>query len=94
MYKCIECGEIFDEPEKVRFELFRIDGVPQYGYDHACPCCGRVDEMEMVDKCDECGEYFRKDELITTDEGTFCLDCSEIEYNPFRRMNTAMEELL
>lgn len=75
MYKCLHCGEIFDEPDKKRFELCRIDGVPQYANDDVCPCCGAsCDEFEDVYQCDECGEYVRYDELSDA-EDVICKEC-------------------
>lgn len=67
MYKCLHCGELFDEPENKRYELCRIDGQSQWAYDHVCPICGCC-EFEPVERCVACGEYFSGDQFEDTDE--------------------------
>ena len=68
MYKCLECGEAFSDPKTV------CDYVP-YGSTTVplpstyCPNCGG--DFEEAYPCQDCGEYFLKDEL----NGFFCLDC-------------------
>lgn len=83
MYKCFHCEEVFDEPETSRYELCRIDGVPYYGNDHVCPCCGSTD-IDEVHQCDVCGGYFPEHEIDTDDEGhDVCPDCFDIAENPY-----------
>jgi hypothetical protein len=69
MYKCQECGHVFEKPatwEEPRGECFGIlcseelEGCPK------CKC--GFDEAE---KCQACGEYFLEDELI----GDVCKEC-------------------
>lgn len=86
MYYCEHCENVFDEPERkeITFEDF-------YGVDHlfssshrmtlsVCPGCGSED-IEEMQKCEICEEYFREDELFDTDEyinggcGYCCQQC-------------------
>lgn len=64
MYICENCGEFFEEPNKVRSETCRVDGIPFYETDRLCPYCG-------------------DDHIVTTKQ-----------YNPFRGINSAMEEVI
>jgi hypothetical protein len=70
MYKCLECGAVFEEPK------FYKESRP-YGSGFAfeelsgCPSCG--EGFENAYKCDSCGEYFTRDEMI---DGV-CKDCIE-----------------
>lgn len=92
MYKCNFCGEIFDEPDKKKYELCRIDGQPFFGYDHACPICGAVDNMSEVIECEVCGEYCPEHEIDTDSEGReVCLNCLDREYNPYRGVTSMFD---
>lgn len=73
MYKCDHCGCIFEEPDKKRYVLCRIDGQPQYAHDHVYPDCGET-EFYPVEECEECGEYFREDEFAECEE-YICKTC-------------------
>ena len=69
MFKCGECGAVFLEPkiwEESRGEYW---GTPCYETVCGCPECG--DHFEEAFECEECGEWFFKDEL---DDG-ICEEC-------------------
>ena len=46
MWRCEDCGSLFDEPESVRYNIDEYNGVSdlfgdsRYGYYDACPYCG------------------------------------------------------
>lgn len=63
MYKCLECGHIFDEGEEWRW-------VEPHGEHMAgCPVCGCA--YDDAYRCDECGAYHLSDELYSS----LCADC-------------------
>lgn len=70
MYKCLECGSVFEEPKFYKesrpygsgFVFEELSG---------CPSCG--EGFDEAFECDCCGEYFTKDEMI---DGV-CKDCIE-----------------
>ena len=69
MFKCVECGRVFDEPK-----IWRED----YGeYMCGCPFCGG--NFEDAVRCDDCGEWFISYEL---DNGICdcCADEKVFEY--------------
>lgn len=61
MYRCENCGHVFSD--------FRTYETP-YGTHNACPWCG-VDDMVIVDSCDDCGHYYEDGNLY----GGVCLSC-------------------
>ena len=75
MYKCIECGAIFEEPktwEEYRGEYW---GCPCSETMSGCPEC-RGDYEEAVE-CTRCGEWCFEDEL---DDG-LCEVCQDELFN-------------
>lgn len=68
MYKCLECGAIFDDNEMGNWT--EPHGEEMTG----CPCCGGAYEEAVM--CDECGEWFFRDEL-TCGKYKVCRDCLE-----------------
>ena len=70
MYKCLECGNIFDpcEAKTVTEYYDEVDG-GAYEYFAVCPICGG--DFEETVACAECGGEFLEDELI----GDYCQDC-------------------
>jgi len=70
MYKCKDCGEIFEEPHNYREVHNEIEG-GYYEEFSECPYCGG--SYEETKRCDDCGGDFLDDELI---EGR-CLDCTK-----------------
>lgn len=64
MYKCLECGHVFDEGEERRWT--EPHGEPMAG----CPVCGCA--YDEAYQCDECGAYCLSDELYSG----LCVDCA------------------
>lgn len=73
MYCCNYCDEKFDEPA-----ITRICFEEEYGVGHlfesrnytnvqCCPACSSTD-IEKMETCDMCGEYFKSDDLTDTTE--------------------------
>lgn len=89
MYKCASCGMVFEETVKLKFPLCRIDGQQYYDPDYVCPFCGS-DDIDYVEECEKCGEYFYEDELAD-DERVICKECAGLEHSPYHGCNTAME---
>lgn len=80
MYKCLDCGQVFDEPKQYS-EDRTPDGVFEGGsfIEHytGCPVCSGA--YEEAKQCEICGEYFMSDELTDTTEyiNGGCGDCCE-----------------
>ena len=61
MYKCLDCGEVFEEPASVRETHGFADGLAETFY--MCPYCkGNYDEAKQ---CQECEEWHTEDELYS-----------------------------
>ena len=76
MYKCYDCGYIFDEPENFS-EDKTPGGVFEGGsfIEHCigCPrCSGAYGEIK---ECDNCNEFVYLPDLILTDDGEICDNC-------------------
>ena len=71
MYKCSNCGEIFEEPNTIKEDW----GETFY----VCPYCNG--DYEEVHQCKECGEWHTEDELY----GGWCEKClrETINYDTF-----------
>lgn len=71
MYKCLDCGHIFEEGEQAVSREYH-DEIPGGFHEdfEACPICGGG--FEETCHCQKCGGEFLYDELI---EGYFCEDC-------------------
>ena len=80
MYKCCECGEIFENPARSPME-------EDTGYvEQSCPCCGS-DDYEEVYACPVCGEY------TSEYRGTLCKQChEELIAEPLRKTIRALVE--
>ena len=59
MYKCLDCGEIFDEPASVRETHGFTDGLAETFY--MCPYCNG--DYEEAKQCQECEEWHTENEL-------------------------------
>lgn len=59
MWKCEDCGSLFDEPESVRYNIDEYNGVSdlfgnwQYGYYDACPFCGSEEIASYYEEDDD-----------------------------------------
>lgn len=59
MYKCLDCGEIFEEPASVRETHGFTDGFAETFY--MCPHCNG--DYEEAKQCKECGDWHTEGEL-------------------------------
>ena len=71
MYRCIECGQVFDEPDTWKEDRGEFWGVSCSETMSGCPEC--QGDYEEVFECEECGEWFFEDEL----EDGLCEKCAE-----------------
>ena len=79
MYKCCECGHLFEEGEQaVTYETHGFYQ-PPYEEIHSCPVCGG--DFEEVHQCNECGDWHYEDELYSG----WCEKClrETINYDTF-----------
>lgn len=65
MFKCYDCGEIFEESElaELKYHLADYGNTPVYDTIYVCPHCGR-DNYYEVRQCEECGEWCATDSDI------------------------------
>ena len=63
MYKCRDCGEIFEIPHIVKDYEFGAD-------EPGCPYCGG--DFDHVQECEECGEVFEDSEMFNG----YCRECA------------------
>ena len=80
MYKCLDCGHIFEEPKQYsedRTPGGAFEGGSFIEYYTGCPVCSGA--YEEAKQCEICGEYFTDDELTDTTEyiNGGCGDCCE-----------------
>lgn len=69
MFKCLECGNIFEDGEQKTWEEEHGLDTPPYEKVKACPQCkGTYTEAEQ---CQKCGEWFDKYDLTSG----LCDDC-------------------
>ena len=76
MYKCFECGAVFDTPTRY-VEDCTPGGVFEGGQflsSHmGCPYCAEA--YGSVEECCDCGEIVYVDEGSYTEDGFICDDC-------------------
>ena len=79
MYRCCECGNLFEEGEQAVWEERHGLDTPPYEKFSGCPIC--KGDYEEVHQCKECGEWYTEDELY---EG-LCEKClrETINYDTF-----------
>ena len=77
MYKCLDCGEVFEEPASVRETHGFTDGFAETFY--MCPYCNG--DYEEVHQCQECDEWHTENELYSG----WCEKClrETINYDTF-----------
>lgn len=80
MYKCLDCGHVFEEPKQYRED--RTPGGTCEGgsfIEHYTGCLLCSGAYEEAKQCEICGEYFTSDELTDTTEyiNGGCGDCCE-----------------
>ena len=71
MYKCCECGAVFEEPATWKEYRGEYWGDPAYEEMSGCPEC--EGGYEEAFECEERGKWCSKDELI----GGLCEDCQD-----------------
>lgn len=71
MYRCLDCGHVFEEGEQkvYRENVGECHGTPAYQEFSVCPVCG--EDYEEVKPCKICGSYEHE-----TDED-FCDECQK-----------------
>ena len=79
MYRCCECGNLFEEGEQAVWEETHGLDSPPYEKFSGCPVC--KGDYEEVHQCKGCGDWHTDDELY---EG-WCEDClrKTINYDTF-----------
>lgn len=61
MFKCTECGRVFEEPAEWEESRGEYWGVPCTETMYGCPYCGGY--FEEAKECEECGEWRLREEL-------------------------------
>nr|DAG65932.1 MAG TPA: rubredoxin iron binding domains containing a [Caudoviricetes sp.] len=71
MFRCLECGNIFEDGEQKRIKECMGDScdVATYQEFDVCPCCGG--DFETVVYCDKCGRIYNCDDVLNG----LCKDC-------------------
>ena len=79
MYKCTECGNLFEEGEQATWEETHGLDSPPYETWSGCPVC--KGDYEEVHQCKKCGEWTYDDELYNG----WCEKClrDTINYDTF-----------
>lgn len=75
MYKCDDCGCVFDEPQTWKEDRGECHGSSSYETVAGCPECGGT--FEKAYYCKECDEYYTGAEKLVFDG--ICEECLEKE---------------
>ena len=83
MYRCLECGILFEEGEQKTYRecVGECHGSPAYTVYSGCPICGG--NYEEIEPCRICGGYNLKN------EDDFCEECQK---NVMERFNNLMKQ--
>lgn len=73
MFKCENCGEVFERPQSV-METHGLD-CPPYEEIFVCQNCGSPNFFEAF-PCIDCGEYFLTSEIVGNG---ICIECLKAE---------------
>ena len=89
MYKCLNCGHLFEEGEQIVSEglMGECHGMKVYERYEMCPVC--KSEYKEASCCSMCGEYF-------IGEDDYCEDCKKSVVEKFRKIlknNFTMQEI-
>lgn len=87
MYKCEDCGHVFDKPDLKRENIGEYQGAPAYQTVYSCPACGG--DYEEAEECNDCEEYFLSDEL----EDGLCPLCYDNRINEWFNEIAAEEDM-
>lgn len=84
MYKCLDCGYIFEDGEHVIYRERHGFSYGPYEEFHVCPICGG--DIEKTEQCIDCEGEFLAEELICGR----CKDCLEnaVNYESFLEFAT------
>lgn len=77
MYKCEDCGCIFDKEDAGTHSEWIGEGGIMSGYIHylGCPECNS-ENLSDAKECDCCGEAFGIDDLVEVDDAMYCKECA------------------
>lgn len=70
MYKCLNCGAVFDYPDYEDDFTSEYFGRSVTHHISRCPEC-RSDELDTAERCQLCGEYH-------SGESDYCADCVDL----------------
>lgn len=70
MYKCLNCGAVFDYPDYEDDFTSEYFGRSVTHHISVCPEC-RSDELDTAERCQLCGEYH-------SGESDYCADCVDL----------------
>ena len=81
MWKCDNCGEVFDDTEIVTKTTWSYSNYIGHGggfpeTESFCPNCGSAEIYEAT-KCDLCGGYDFGDDFVYYDNFTICEECAD-----------------
>ena len=82
-YICLDCGEIFDEPQMICETHYELDEKPCETF-YVCPHCGEGD-FEEARICEVCGEY------MPESQSAYCL-CAKCEAEAWGRFKKLMRD--
>lgn len=71
MYRCCECGTLFEQPKTFQDYRGECWGTPAYETITGCPYC--EGGYEEVAECELCGKIIPIDEM----DGPICRNCAE-----------------
>lgn len=77
MYKCADCGRVFEEDDLYRWEERHGLDSPPYEQWAGCPSCHST-SYEEAHLCNGCGEYFAEGDDYG---GGWCHECARASYN-------------
>lgn len=78
MYRCLECGREFEEPEKILDSMEEWFGFPAPRYYDGCPHCKEWSFSEIVGECCECGKELLDEDYYEWEGGDlYCGDCHD-----------------
>ena len=76
MYECVECGRILSEDSVIRVrDRYEYWGSEVSDYRTCCAFC-RGDIRDVI-LCEECGNFFPEEDIITYEFKNVCYECEE-----------------
>ena len=74
MFVCLDCGCVFDEPERY-VDTHGLDS-PPYEVWYGCPYCGGA--YRETYSCDACGNWIDTDTYVEIGDERYCENCFTI----------------